>query len=147
MGAGLDLLIGALWLLWPGLWQELVHPWAMGSTFDALQARGVARLSRAALWGWVWHRRARAQRQVAGALASPAQGPAVEILRIGQLGLLLVGAWVTEILPELLSSWQMGGAGPVAWIVHLVMALCALVMSVAAWRWAGAPRAGAGLGP
>lgn len=123
VGALCDLGLGLWWLLVPGLWQELVHPWALGEAFWWLHAAGALRLARFGLGVVVWRRVA----WLAYASATPAAG-AVAVLRPGALGAAaLAGSWGLECPGALLLAWQVGDAGPMARIVHVAAGLLAVL--------------------
>lgn len=104
--AGIDLVGGLLLLLWPGAWQEWLHPGAIGTTFYPLQAQGATWLARGGLTAWfAW------RRSCAGASA--------------------VGfAWAVEGPSELLLAWRVGDAGPYALGAHLSRAALAAIAAL-----------------
>ncbi len=88
----IDLLLGTLLLVWPGVWQEGVHPWAMGTVFYPIQRLGAAWLGRALL--------------------------TVVALRSGRSWLfVLAGAWALDIPGDLLLAWRVADTGP--WVVWI----------------------------
>jgi len=87
-----DLFLGTALLVWPGYWQEGVHPWAMGTVFYPIQRLGAAWIGRALL----------------GILA----------IRGGRSWLIaLAGAWSLDIPGDLLLAWRVADTGPwVTWV-------------------------------
>lgn len=110
----LDLLGGGFLLGWPGAWQELAHPAAMGTVFYTVQRQGATWLGRAGLALWLTRR----------------PGP------IGWAA--LGGAWAIEVPGAALVAWRTAGTGPGPWI-QAGLALLAAVIAGLCWR--GARRA------
>lgn len=108
--AVIDLVVGAWLLVWPGAWQELVHPLAMGTVFYPLQRQGVVGLGRAALEALT------ARRPTATRLA------------------MVTALWAVEVPAALLVAWRTADTGPLAAAVHLGVAALALAASVGLWR-------------
>ena len=108
--AVLDAAAGGLLVCWPGAWQEVLHPEAIGSTFYPLQYTGAVWLARAALTVWVAARRPDA-RALVGA------------------------AWAVEVPAELLMAARTVGAGSWAVPFHLGRAALAAAVGVSLmWR-------------
>ncbi len=111
--AGLDLLAGTLLLLWPGYWQEVLHPLAMGTTFYPLQRTGVVWLARALV-------------SVAAARGgSPRLTAAVAML------------WAVEVPGDLLVGWRTAGTGPYAAWFWAGRAVVASLVAARLWRGSG----------
>lgn len=108
--AAIDLVVGGWLLVWPGAWQELVHPLAMGTVFYPLQRQGAIWLGRAAL----------------EALTARRPTPT----RLAMLATL----WALEVPAALLVAWRTADTGPWAAAAHLGVAALALLASVGLWR-------------
>lgn len=127
LGALTDLGLGLLWVLTPGLWQEIVHPWDLDAAASGLQAAGVGRLLRALLGLRV--ARGAGRGAVAHASATSAGGSAVAVLRSRSFwAAALAGAWLLDLPSEALLAWQVGDAGPLARGVHMAAAAWAVVV-------------------
>ncbi len=107
--AALDLLAGAWVLGWPGAWQEVMHPLAMGTVFYPIQRQGALWFGRAGLALWA------AARRSPGALQA------------------LAGAWMIEVPAAALIAWRTAGLGPGAW-VHVGLAVFAAAVAWGLWR-------------
>ncbi len=108
--AVLDILAGGLLLLWPGFWQEVLHPLALGTTFYPLQRLGVVWLTRA----------------VATVIAARGGHP---------LWLAAVaGAWAVEVPADLLVGWRTAGTGPIAVWFYAGRAVFAAAVARKLWR-------------
>ena len=94
-----DLVGGVVTVVWPGLWQEILHPLAVGTTFYHLQRTGAVWLARSALTFW--------------AVGS----------RDPRSRLIVASLWAVEIPAELLMVVRLQGAGPIAEAYHLVRAV------------------------
>ena len=98
-----ECLLGVFVLLWPGAWQEAVHPAAMGTVFYPLQAMAA---------GWI----------LRGGLTLCAPQ---------RLRSIITGAWLLEI-PVSVTFWVRAGLlGPWAAVVHalrLAVAASALAL-------------------
>lgn len=105
-----DVLAGGLLLLWPGFWQEALHPLAMGTTFYPLQRLGVVWLARAAVTG------------VAARRADPLWLAAV------------AGLWAVEVPADLLVGWRTAGTGPATVWFYAGRAVLATAASGFLWR-------------
>lgn len=103
-----DLVLGSVLLFWPGVWQELVHPDAIGTVFYPFQQVGVGLLVRVALAVLAWRR----------------GGPWLTAL---------AAAWFIEVPGELFAIWRVGDAGPWADWVHAGRAL--LTAGIGLWLW------------
>ena len=109
----LDVGAGTLLLLWPGLWQEVLHPLAMGSTFYPLQRVGAVWLMRALVTLYA-------------------------VRRPGARWLAAVAwLWAVEVPGDLLLSWRTAGTGPLAAWFYAGRATLAAVVGARAWRAAG----------
>lgn len=106
----LDLLGGAMLLGWPGAWQELAHPLAMGTVFYPVQRHGAMWFGRAGLA--LWAARGPARRRAA-----------------------LAGAWALEVPGAALLAWRTVGTGPGPWFYA---GLAVFAGAVATWLWRGA---------
>ncbi len=107
-----DLFLGTALLVWPGVWQEGVHPWAMGTVFYPIQRLGAAWIGRAVL--------------------------AACALRGGRSWLIaLAGAWSLDIPGDLLLAWRTFDTGPLATWVYIGHAL--VCVGVVCWLY-GATR-------
>jgi hypothetical protein len=104
--AALDLLSGCLLLVWPGAWQELVHPGAVGTTFYALQQAGMVWIARGLVTAWAARRRS-----------------AKLVFGVGL-------AWGLAVPGELLLAWRVGDTGPYALGVHLAIAAFSVLVAV-----------------
>ncbi|MCA9539092.1 MAG: hypothetical protein KC620_09395 [Myxococcales bacterium] len=108
--AALDVLLGVALICWPGAWQEVVHPLAVGTTFYAVQRQG-------ALW-------------LARGLAA-----AFLVRRSGPLGLAALAlAWAVEVPADALLAWRTGDTGPLAAAVYASHALLAIGVASALRR-------------
>lgn len=105
-----DLLGGLLLTVWPGVWQEWVHPLAMGTVFYPVQRHGALMLGRAGLTVWAARRPDRV-RMTAVAVA-----------------------WGLEVPGALLLAWRTAGTGP-AEVVYGAIALVALAIAMGVGRW------------
>lgn len=103
--AALDAVVGGWLLVWPGAWQELVHPLAMGTVFYPVQRQGVVWLARAAVEVHA------ARRPTSGRLWAVA------------------ALWAVEVPAALLVAWRTADTGALAAAVHLGVAAVALVAS------------------
>ncbi len=107
--AVLDMLAGGLLILWPGFWQEVLHPLAMGTTFYPLQRLGAVWLTRAAVTAVAAH-----------------NGRPLWLVAVA-------GAWIVEVPADLLVGWRTAGTGPgTVWFYAGRAVLAALV---GAWLW------------
>jgi hypothetical protein len=100
---GLECLLGVFVLLWPGAWQEALHPLAMGSVFYPLQAMAA---------GWILR---------GGLTIAAARRP----------NRWVAGAWLIEVPMSAIFLIRAGLLGPWAALAHgarLVMAISALVL-------------------
>lgn len=103
--AAIDLLLGALLVLAPGLWQEALHPAAMGTTAYPLQRTGALWLTRGAVTAWA----------VAGRRPQWAAGVAL--------------CWGLEAPGDLLLAWRVSDTGPWTGPAYLGRALLALAVA------------------
>lgn len=100
---GLECLLGVFVLLWPGAWQEAIHPLAMGTVFYPLQALAA---------GWI----------LRGGLTLAA---------IRRWNRWVEGVWLIEVPISAIFLIRAGGLGPWAAAAHgirLIMAISALVL-------------------
>lgn len=116
--AVVDLLGGTLLVVWPGVWQELLHPLAMGTVFYPVQRQG-------ALW------LARAVVEVAAA-----RRPRPERLRV------VAALWAVEVPAALFVAWRTAHTGAAAAPVHVILALVGAGVALILWRSAGKAAAG-----
>lgn len=107
--AVIDLFAGAWLLGWPGAWQEVMHPLAMGTVFYPIQRQGAAWFGRAGLALWAARR--------------PGPLPLA----------LLAGAWAIEVPAAALVAWRTGGIGR-GWWIHGLLALFAAGIAWCLWR-------------
>ncbi len=106
-----DLFLGITLLVWPGVWQEGVHPWAMGSVFYPIQRLGAAWMGRALL--------------------------AVLALRGGRPWLIaLAGAWSLDIPGDLLLAWRVSDTGP--WVTWVYLGHALVCIRVVHWLYGAA---------
>ncbi len=105
-----DVLVGGLLLLWPGFWQEVLHPYAMGTNFYPLQRLGVVWLGRAAATF------------VAARRADPLWLAAV------------AGLWAVEVPADLLVGWRTAGTGPATVWIYAGRAVLAASAGGFLWR-------------
>lgn len=108
--AAVDIITGTVLVVWPGLWQEIAHPLAMGTVFYPVQRYGALALGRAALAGWA------ARRPTPTRLAA------------------LSGAWLLEVPGALLLAWRTAHTGPFAALLYGGLAIGGLVVGIALWR-------------
>jgi hypothetical protein len=108
-----DLVVGAFALFWPGAWQELLHPEAMGTTFYHLQRAGTVWLVRSG---------------VAIAVAvRPGPGAAV----------VLAGLLSVEGPADLLLAWQAADTGALAAPLYALRGALGLGAAGLLWRARG----------
>lgn len=116
--AVVDVFGGVLLVVWPGVWQELLHPLAMGTVFYPVQRQGALWLGRAVV-------------EVAAARRpQPARLWAVAAL------------WAVEVPAALLVAWRTAHTGAAAAPVHVALALVGLGVAVILWRAAREAAAG-----
>ncbi len=106
--ATLDLVGGCVLLVWPGLWQELWHPRAMGTVFYPLQFTGSVWLCRGLL--------------------------ALVALRRPRWRLALAGMWGAEVPGMLLLAWRTASTGPWTLWFYVGRALISVGAALALWR-------------
>lgn len=106
----LDVVAGGLLLFWPGVWQELLHPAAMGTTFYPLQRLGAAWVARGCLTG-----------------VAAARGSALLVAAVA-------GAWMVEVPADLLVGWRTAGTGPWTGWFYAGRAVLAAAVAVGLWR-------------
>jgi hypothetical protein len=107
--AVVDLSLGTFLLFWPGAWQELVHPWAMGTVFYPVQRLGAAWLGRALI-------------------ACFAAG------RGGVWITVLAGAWSLDLPGDILLAWSVADTGPLVAGVYLGHAALTVLEVHRLWR-------------
>lgn len=108
--AVIDVLTGALLMVWPGAFQEWAHPLAMGVAFYSVQRTGAVWLVRGLLAGYA---AARGRRIWAGVLAA---------------------SWAIGAPADLLVAWRTADTGPWAAGVHAGHGAVAVLAGVLAWR-------------
>ncbi len=106
----IDVLLGATLIGWPGIWQELLHPAAMGTVFYPVQRTGTLWLARGLFAGWAaWSRRPWAARAVAV-------------------------AWALDVPGDLLLAWRVGDTGPWTGPAYLGRAAFAVAVAIGLGR-------------
>lgn len=113
----IDGLLGTLLVVWPGAFQEWVHPDAIGTVFYPLQSTGAIYLARALLGVMIISRRPVWGRTALGA------------------------AWLVDGPAGLLLAWRTATTGPLALWVHGIHGAIALAFGLWAINgerdWAG----------
>jgi len=105
-----DVVAGLMLVVWPGVWQEMVHPLAMGTVFYPVQRHGALWLGRAGLT----------------LLAARRPDP----MRLSAVA----AAWWLDVPGALLLAWRTAHTGPWAGAIHVALALVAFTAGVIVWR-------------
>lgn len=105
-----DLMGGLLLTVWPGVWQEWVHPLAMGTVFYPVQRHGALMIGRAGLTAWA------ARRPDATRLT------------------MVSACWLLEVPGAMLLGWRTAGTGPMAAMVYGLIGAVALAITVGVGR-------------
>lgn len=116
--AALDLVGAVLLVVWPGVWQELLHPLAMGTVFYPVQRQGALWLGRAVAEVHAARRRTPVRLAVVGAL------------------------WAVEVPAALLLAWNTAHTGPAAAPVYTALAVIGCAVSIGMWRASATAAAG-----
>ena len=107
------MLLGTFLLLWPGVWQEWVHPLAMGTTFYHLQRIGALWCLRGGIELW-----------------SGVRGET-------RLASLLSIWWVGEFFGDTLLAWRTADTGEWVTMIYGTRAVLDLGVAWLLWRCSG----------